>query len=654
MRWPAVALILVSIPLGAAIPTPDRALTDPMSVRSAINPQARPVPISDLFYTHSNAGAAWSPDGRRIVFSSNFTGRFNLWIVDSTGGWPIQLTRSDNRQYAAIWSPDGKWVVYQSDRGGDELFDLYAVPADGGPVMRLTKEPDVSHADPLFSPDGESIAFDRKPKSASVIDVALLNWKTHAVRQLTHEASKDHLWQVAFWSADGKSLYANRGNIGATDQSVWRIDVASGKAEELTPHKGEILVSASGVSPDGRLLAVTSNAHDGHNQAALYDIATHRYHWITNGPWEAVAGNFSPDGRSVLYTLNADGRSDVYVYDISSGRSRKLMLPEGSNAPAGAPTAFSSDGSRLLVSHQSSSEPEDYWVYPLVGGAPNQLTHSALASLKPGGLPHAQLVHYKSFDGTVISAFLWMPDHLKRDGHAPAVVLPHGGPTGQVLDVFNRTALALASRGYICIAPNVRGSTGYGMAFQKANVEDLGGGDLQDEVYAARFLIATGFADPKKIGITGGSYGGYMTLMAIGRIPQMWAAAVEEYGIINWQTMLEHEDPLLQQYERSLLGDPVKDRSIYEAASPITYIRQATAPLLVLQGDNDIRVPKEEAEQVVSILSKAGRTVSAHYYPDEGHGFAKREDQIDALQRTVAWFDRYLKGKPEETPSELP
>ena len=194
-----------------------------------------------------------------------------------------------------------------------------------------------------------------------------------------------------------------------------------------------------------------------------------------------------------------------------------------------------------------------------------------------------------------------------------------------------------------CIAPNVRGSTGYGTEFQKANHQDLGGGDLQDEVYAARFLVDTGYVNARKIGMMGGSYGGYMTLMAVGRTPDVWAAGVEMFGIINWFTMLEHEDPLLQEYEKSLLGDPVKDRKVYSDASPIQYIRNARAPLLVLQGENDIRVPKEEAEQVAAILKSAGKTVDAHYYPNEGHGFAKRENQIDSIQRTISWFDRYLK-----------
>jgi dipeptidyl aminopeptidase/acylaminoacyl peptidase len=272
------------------------------------------------------------------------------------------------------------------------------------------------------------------------------------------------------------------------------------------------------------------------------------------------------------------------------------------------------------------------------------LTFSALAGLNSSRLPASQLVHYRTFDGKIISAFMWVPFNLKRDGSNPGVVLPHGGPTGQTTDAFSKTAVALASRGYVCIAPNVRGSTGYGMEFQKANYKDLGGGDLQDEVYAAKFLAATGFVDPKKIGITGGSYGGYMAMIAIGRTPDVWAAAVELFGITDWLTEQQHEEPTLQQYDQSLLGDPVKDRKVYEDASPIKYFKNAKAPLLVLQGANDIRDPSEEAEQAVTLLKQEGKVVDAHYYPDEGHGFAKRENQIDALKRTVEWFDKYLKN----------
>jgi dipeptidyl aminopeptidase/acylaminoacyl peptidase len=225
------------------------------------------------------------------------------------------------------------------------------------------------------------------------------------------------------------------------------------------------------------------------------------------------------------------------------------------------------------------------------------------------------------------------------------VVLPHGGPTGQTVDAFDARALLLVSRGFVVLAPNVRGSTGYGMEFQQANIKDLGGADLKDEIAGVDFLKATGFVSNRKIGIWGGSYGGFMTLMAIGKTPKVWSAAVDEYGILDWYTMLAHEDPQLQEYEKSLLGDPEKDRAIYEASSPLKYIRQERAPLLVLQGERDIRVPKEEAEQVVAILKAEGRTVDAVYYPDEGHGFLKREHRLDELTRSVDWLQTYLQGK---------
>jgi dipeptidyl aminopeptidase/acylaminoacyl peptidase len=273
-----------------------------------------------------------------------------------------------------------------------------------------------------------------------------------------------------------------------------------------------------------------------------------------------------------------------------------------------------------------------------------QITHNANETLQHIVLPASQLVTYSSFDGRIISAFVWIPFNLKRNGSAAAVVMPHGGPTGQVMDSFNGRAELLASRGFVVIAPNVRGSTGYGMEFQNANIKDLGGGDLKDEIAGVEFLKATGFIDPRHVGIWGGSYGGYMTLMAIGKTPAVWSAAVDEYGILNWLSMLEHEDPSLQEYEKTLLGDPVKDRAVYEASSPLKYIRNETAPLLVLQGENDIRVPREEAQQVVSILKAEGRTVDAVFYPEEGHGFVKREHQRDELTRSVAWLQKYLQG----------
>jgi dipeptidyl aminopeptidase/acylaminoacyl peptidase len=621
----------------------DRKLTDPQAVESRTNAKARPVPIEDLYYTRSLEGASWSPDGKEIVLTMNMAGRTNLWKVNAAGGWPIQLTQSDERQYGGTWSPDGKWIVYQQDTAGNELWDVFAVPSAGGDVVNLTNTPDVREEGPRWSPDGKTIAINQKPKDGNAYNLALLDWATRKMSLLTHEDTADHSWNSVAWSPDGKTLYADRVEVSFTDSDVYAVDVATGKTTNLTPHEGKVLNLASSLSPDGTKLLLTSNQKGGYQNVAILDVASKKMTWVTDTKWEASTGDFSPKGDAVTYEINADGLVDAYVADVKTLRSEKLALEPGMNNLAAAPSSYSPGGDRLLLSHQSSVRPADYWVYDVASKKMTQLTHSAIASLNEAPMPSSQIVHYKTFDGKTISALMWVPFNLKRDHSNPALVLPHGGPTGQARDFWNPKVAALVSRGYICIAPNVRGSTGYGMEFQRANYQDLGGGDLQDEVYATKFLIDTGYVDAKKIGITGGSYGGFMTLMALGKTPEVWAAGAELFGIIDWRSMLEHSDAELQQYEKSLLGDPVKDAKVYEATSPITFIHNVKAPLLVLQGDNDPRVPKEEAVQVVELLKKDGKTVEAHYYPNEGHGFEKRENQIDAIRRVVAWFDQYLK-----------
>ena len=649
LKRSALAILILSSAFAFAVSGPnDRTPTDPKSVTAPQNPNARPIPVDDLFYSRSVSGPAWSPDGKQIVFTTNLTGRNNLWTIPATGGFPIQLAASDDRQGSAVWSRDGKTIVFSEDRGGGEYYDLFAIPANGGQIINLTNTPDVSENNPVFSPDGARLALSLKARTSATPNIAVLDWATKAVKNLTNESTNDHYWAGAVWSNDGKFLFTMRRNAADTDSDIYRINLATGELENLTEHDADEQVTneLGDVSPDGRTVLIASTQKGGFSNVALLDVASKKLTWVTDTQWEATPVEFSADGKTITYTINADGRTDTYIASLGSPGT-KLDFPEGLTAPVGNPRSYSPDGSQILLVHQDSQRPSDLWLYDVKSHQSRQLTYSAIASLSPQNIPPSQLVHYKTFDGKIISAFLWMPFNLKRDGTNPAIVIPHGGPTGQTLDTLNKTAAALVSRGYVCIAPNVRGSTGYGMDFQKANYQDLGGGDLQDEVFATKFLTDTGFVDSKKIGMTGGSYGGFMTLMAIGKTPNIWAAAVSLFGIIDWYSMLQHEDPRLQEYEKSLLGDPVKDREVYMKTSPINYIKDAKAPLLVLQGENDIRVPKQQAEQVVDILKKAGKTVDVKYYPQEGHGFAKRENQIDSIQRTIAWFDKYLKGVPE-------
>ena len=581
----------------------------------------------------SAQGATFSRDGKFVAYVSYPEG--TLFKANADGSNPVQLTDPPLEAFLPRWSPDGTQIAFSAADDANYINANYIVPVEGGTPRRLVH--DDKGYELIVDWDGTSY------------DIALLDWATRKVRKLTDEKQPGYSWSSFAWGADDKFIYGTRVNPSFTDADIYRIDISTGKAENLTEHKGTVRYMGSSLSPEGSRVLLSSDAKNGYMNVGMLDLATRKITWVTDTKWEANAGSFAPNGKTYSYVVNEDGVTDAFLVDTATNTPRKVNLPHGLNFFTGNPSEFSSQSNRVMLSHEASNQPGDIWVYDLGTNKATQLTYSAVASLRATPLPASQLVHYKSFDGKIITALMWVPFNLKRDGSNPALVLPHGGPTGQMVDYWNTDVAALVSRGYICIAPNPRGSTGYGLDFQKANFQDLGGGDLKDEIAGVDFLKAIGYVDPKKIGITGGSYGGFMTLIAIGKAPEIWAAAVEEYGIINWNTMLKSSDPSLNEYLKALLGNPEKNQKIYEEDSPITYIRNSKAPLLVLQGDNDPRVPKEEAQQVVDILKKEGRIVDAHYYPNEGHGFVKRENQIDAIRRTIDWFDQHLKGNTAAT-----
>ena len=338
--------LLIAVSVFASGPA-DRQPTDPKSLTSPVSVGAKPVPIDDLFYSRRISDQSWSPDGKEIVITTNFTGRFNLWKVSSAGGWPIQLLQSDDRQFNPFWSRDGKWIVFQQDVGGHEVYDLYTVPSSGGQPMNLSNTPNISENNPRFSYDGSMLAYTVKPEDSSVINIAVMDWATRKQRIITDEKSSDHFWQIIDFSRDGKSIFAIRGNALFTDTSVWRIDLTSARAEELTPHQGDVIMSGSSISPDGNLLLLTSGEKGGYNNVALLDLKTKKKTWITDTQWEAGSGEFSPDGHQFTYAINHDGQTDMYLQTVGQTTAQTLDFPPGQTLASALPTAFSPDGTRL-------------------------------------------------------------------------------------------------------------------------------------------------------------------------------------------------------------------------------------------------------------------------------------------------------------------
>jgi dipeptidyl aminopeptidase/acylaminoacyl peptidase len=626
----------------APIATPVTTITNPSSIVSPANPAAKPVPMGDLSAVRGTAGAAWAADGRSLVVSPNLTGRYNLWRVDRGASFPVQLTSSDEAQSPAIVARDGT-VLFLQDKGGDELNDIYGVPLAGGAVTNFTRTPEVTEDYPRLSPDERSILFTRRTKTGTAIDLAIMDRGTGRVRQLTQEKDPAGIWYAAGFADGGRAVIANRGDITDSRSAVYRIDLRTGRATALTRDVPGLVIKAESVTPDGQTIAVSSNEATGQLRAGVMALGSGQTRWLRDTPWEQTAGAFSLDGRSLVVRTNADGRSNLSIVDVATMAERPLPFPPGVNTVGNSDQPWTPDG-RLLVIRNGGDSPADYWAVHPATGAAEQMTRLSIASLDPKTLPKSHIIAYRSSDQTPISAILTMPFNLKRDGSHPAIVIPHGGPTGQSQDYFSRMATMFASRGYLVLQPNFRGSTGYGKAFQDANIKDLGGGDLEDVVAGAKFLADTGYVHPKRIGITGGSYGGFMTLMALGKRPDVFAAGVNQFGIINWFSMWENSVGGLREYQRALVGDPVADKAAYEKQSPMTYARNIRVPLLNLQGENDARVPKGQTDEVMKTIKANGGIVDAVYYPLEGHGFSKAENQEDSRRRTLEWFAKYLKG----------
>ncbi len=617
-------------------------ITDPNQITSRDKFDIQPFTVEKLYMTRAVGDSAWSPDARQVAFITNISGRNNLWIVPAESGWPVQLTVSNQRQTNPAWSPNGRWIAYTSDHDGDEQWDIFLVSVANGQIINLTNTPEISEESPAWSPDSNFLAYTVKPKDSSSYEIDVMEALTKQVRHLTSNTPKELGNVGPIWSKDGKSIVYTQQFATGKDSNIFIANVADGKATNLTPHEGEHNFSARHISPDGKSLLITSNAQNGYDNVGLLDVATKKITWLTSEKWEMQAGGFSPDGKRLTWTANIDGNTDIFVYDLATRQAHALPLPKGVNSLAGAESSFSHDGSHLLFYHNGPNAPNDLWTYNFAVAKSHQVTRSLVGGIRSEDMVEPFLVHYPSQDGKwEISAYVYVPYNAERNAQNAAIVYIHGGPTSQTVNSFNRNVQYLVNQGYFIIAPNYRGSTGYGKEFMDANRFDMGGGDLQDVIAAAEWIKKTGYIDPKKVAVMGGSYGGYLSMMAVTKAPDLWAAGVPIVPFVNWFTEVENEDPLLREYDLATMGDPIKDKQRYMDRSPINFVDQIKAPLLILAGGHDPRCPSTESEQVAKAVHKRNGVAELKIYENEGHGFAKVENQIDAYTRVADFLKKH-------------
>jgi dipeptidyl aminopeptidase/acylaminoacyl peptidase len=601
-----------------------------------------------------------SPDGKTVAFTSDITGAVELWTVPASGGWPEQLTALDEDVSVIRWSPDGRWLVFTSDYGGNERRDLYRVPARGGAVEKLTDTP-VSETEPRFSPDGRRLAFTADPDRDFVFQLFVLDLAGGKPTQLT---SGPVMVQSPVWSPDGRALAVNRSGDDERGDLLL-LDAATGAKVVVEPPVAGGILWPEAFAPDGSALLLRSRNEAGFLQLAVLELAAPSESgkppkpkgppaFIGPGDWDVLEAAWTKAG---IYALRNEAGSTGLLWLASPRQEAVTLLPaEGVLSNLTLDRA----GRRLAVLREDVNRPADVWVGDLSAGdgderrdAPaglraslRQVTFSLPAGLKAEDLAAGEMAGYASFDGTKVHALLLRPSVERLGSPPPAVVCVHGGPDLQQMRTFSPYQQALAEAGFAVLAPNYRGSAGYGKAFQVANHKDWGGGDLKDLVAGVRHFAARKALDPERVGITGGSYGGYLTLLALAKTPDVWKAGVERFGmpdlVIDYQLTRGRFGP----WYETQMGTVKADGALFRERSPLPYLEDVRAPLLVFQGANDTSVPKAESDLLTAVLRGLNKPCEYVVYDDEGHGFTRRRNILDHDRRAVRFFVEHLGRSP--------
>jgi dipeptidyl aminopeptidase/acylaminoacyl peptidase len=591
-----------------------------------------------------------SPDGKTVAFVSDATGSPELWIIPAAGGWPTQLTELKEAVGDVHWSPDGKWLVFTTDYGGNERDDIYRVPADGGKVEKLTDTPDIGEQEPRFSPDGKRLAFIADPASDFKTDLFVMDLVERKPKQLTREAVNV---TSPRWSRDGTLIAATRSGDGEHGELLL-VDPATGATSVIEPPVKKGIAWPAAFAPDGEALLLMARNADGFNQLAVLKLAKREegkpprgagtITFLGPGKWDVSEARWTKEG--IYFLRNEGGATSLNFLAYPPGEKEdtfRVLLPAAGRLHG---LSLDRDGKTCALLREDVTHPADVFVAATSDvKAGKQITFSLLGGVKAEALSPGKMEAYESFDKTKIHALVVRPRVERLGSPPPAVVFVHGGPDSQKALGFDPFIQLLAEQGIAVIAPNYRGSTGYGKKFEDLNNKDWGGGDLKDLVAAVRHFGAQGVIDPKRVGITGGSYGGYMTLMALSRTPEVWAAGVERYGMpdLVMDFMLTRKG--MRDWYETEMGNPKTDGALFRERSPLAYLGDIKAPLLIFQGANDANVPRAESDLLAAVLKEQKKEYEYIVYSDEGHGFQRRKNLLDYYRRTSAFFVRHLKQK---------
>ncbi|SFF94928.1 Dipeptidyl aminopeptidase/acylaminoacyl peptidase [Halopelagius inordinatus] len=596
--------------------------------------------IERYLNVRSAYGASFGPEGERLSFLMDTTGVPQVWTIDEPGSWPEQRTFYDERVTFASWSPERPELVFGMDEGGNERQQLFRYDPDTGEVTALTGMPDAKHRWGGWSHDGERIAFTSNRRDESVFDVYVQGRaETGAEAELLHEG--DGWLTLGGWSPDDERLLVSEA-YSNFDQDVSVLDVESGEVTHLTPHEGTVRFQSASWSPDGESVYLVSDRQSDTLDLWRVDVESGEFSLVvSDDDWEIDGVEIDHDTRRVVYSRNVDGYTELTVGELTApDRIDPFAEPDIPRGVAGG-VSFDPDGERFALTVTTSSDTTNVYVVDAKSGAAERWTRAATAGIPRDSFVEPELVHYPTFDGRKIPAFFSLPQTDTGEGETPVIVDIHGGPESQRRPSFNAVKQYFLAHGYAVFEPNVRGSAGYGKAYGHLDDVENWMDSVADVKAAVEWLYDHPAVDPDRLVAMGGSYGGFMVLAAMTEYPDLWAAGVDIVGIANFVTFLENTGEWRRELREAEYGSLAEDREFLESISPLNNVERIRAPLFVLHGENDPRVPVSEAHQLVA-EAEDHVPVRELVFEDEGHGFTKLENRVEAYSQIVEFLDEHV------------
>jgi dipeptidyl aminopeptidase/acylaminoacyl peptidase len=600
--------------------------------------------IEQFMATTSINGASFSTDEKRILFTSNESGVFNAYTIDVAGGVPQALTKSTTDAiYAVSYFPNDDRILFTRDAGGNEQNHVLVRELDGT-EKDLTPGTKLRAFFVAWRPDGSAMFIATNERDPKFFDIYRYDTKTYA-RELFFK--NEFGFNPSTMSRDEKWIALTKPNT-TSDSDIYLYNVATKESKHITPHTTPASHTAETFDPDSRRLFFTTNSGGEFTKLRTYDLFTGKVSEHQKADWDIVYTTFSRNGRFRVTGTNVDASTVVQVVDASDRMAEKAVaLP---TLPGGEirGVTFSKSGSRMAFYVNGDRSPNNLYVYDFATKQAKKLTESLSKEIDANDLADAEIVRFKSFDGMVIPSVYYKPYGASASNKVPAIVWVHGGPGGQTTRGYSAQIQYLVNHGYAVLGINNRGSSGYGRTFFTADDRKHGREPLWDCVEAKTYLASLGYIDPERIAIMGGSYGGYMTLAALAFRPEAFKVGVNIFGVSNWIRTLESIPPYWEAQRKALyeeIGDPVKDKEFLTATSPLFHAKEIRAPLLVIQGANDPRVIKPESDDIVEAVKKNNVPVEYIVFPHEGHGFSKKQNQMEASRRILEFLDKYLVGK---------